>query len=383
MQVKNNIRIIADQNIPFLKDALRDFTNVIYLPGKEISKQNIGDAKALITRTRTKISEANLSTNQLEFVATATIGHDHIDKDYCSNNGIVWKNAPGCNARSVAEYVLSVLVNYARLKKFSLKGKTLGIVGLGNVGKEVEHLTEVLGIKILRNDPPRQEKEGKDGFVSLEEIATHADFISFHTPLTKQTKYPTYHLADEAFFHKIKQKAFIINASRGGVVDEQALLNAYDSGLIDAFALDVFEHEPLIDSEIMCKALYVSPHIAGYSIEGKAKGTSMAVSALSKQFDLGLGNWFPDVLPYPKSPVIELKACEDEDTLVYRLVTYAYDVREDDKFLRSKPELFESIRGLYPVRREFSAYSVVLEEGNKNYAKQVEKLGFQIRTKNV
>ncbi len=347
----NKIRIVADDKIPFLRESpLAGLTELRLLPGGAISRNDLMDADALITRTRTVCNAGLLDGTAVRLIATATIGFDHIDRSYCESHGIVWTNAPGCNADSVAQYITSLLLVHAEKRGEKLSGRTIGIVGVGNVGSRVAKAAEILGMRVLLNDPPRKDAGGA-GFVSLERICEDADFITFHVPLQREGKYRTFHLADREFFCRLKRKPYLINSSRGEVVCGEALKAAIRNADVRGAALDVWEHEPWIDPGLMELVEFATPHIAGYSTDGKANGTAASVAAVAKFFGLDAAvGWYPRV-PEPEHPRLKVDSVTDA-------VTMAYDIRRDDRNLRSSPETFEKLRGSYPLRREFSAFTV-------------------------
>jgi len=363
------LKIIADDKIPFLRGILEPFAEVRYLPGGKITRADLLDADALLTRTRTKCCAELLEGTGVKFIASATIGFDHIDTGYCESNGIRWTNAPGCNSESVAQYITSLLLNQAHRTGRALKGMTLGVIGCGNVGSKVARNARALGMNVLVNDPPRAAKEGQNGFSGLEEIKETADFITFHVPLNPDGEYATYHYADGKFFDTLGKKPFFINSSRGEVCDNQALKRALRSGRLAGAALDVWENEPGIDTELMSLLDYATPHIAGYSADGKANGTAMSILSLVKFF--GLEDRFDrSVLqrpPLPEKTEIDLMpffdAGESETELLYRAVTASYDIVSDDRRLRGNPAGFEKQRGDYPLRREFDSYHVTAPSG--------------------
>jgi erythronate-4-phosphate dehydrogenase len=341
------VKFIIDDKIPYIKGALEPYSEVVYLPGDKISKQDVQDADGLIIRTRTLCNAALLEGSHVRFIATATIGYDHIDTAFCQEQGIAWTNAAGCNAQSVAEYIASAVVALSLKYKFDLKSKTIGIVGVGNVGRRVAALSGILGMKVLLNDPPREEREGKNNFVSLKQIKEEADIITFHTPLTKEGKYPTYHIVDDSFFSDLNKKPVIINSARGEIIDTAALKNAIAEGKLSGAVIDCWENEPEIDLDLLEKVDIGTPHIAGYSADGKANATSMSVQAVSRFFHLGLDDWRVGSLPMPESPVVDMG---EED--VSKVILRSYDILQDDARLRSDPALFEELRGNYPVRRD-------------------------------
>ncbi len=312
------MKIVADAYIPFLKGLLDDVAIVEYLAPEDITAEAVHDANALIIRTRTKCNEALLKDSKVHFIATATIGFDHIDTKYCKENGILWTNCPGCNANSVVNYVLAALDT---VLNGSLEGKTIGIIGVGNVGSRVEKMSKQFGMKVLLNDPPRESKEGSANFVSLQEIQEKADIITIHTPLNKET----FHLIDENFLSLCKNTPIIINAARGEVCDTQALLN-YKGKIV----LDCWENEPNINLELLEKVALGTPHIAGYSLDGKANGTRMAVEAICKFFGI------------EKTINIEVPGKKG----------IPYYIKGESDALKAHPELFEQFRNNYPIRRD-------------------------------
>lgn len=339
------MKVIVDDKIPYIREALTALVDEpIFLPAPKIDKTQVKDADALIIRTRTRCNEDLLMGSKVKFIATATIGYDHIDTDYCTKAGITWTNAPGCNASSVAQYVHACLLLLQRENGFTLKGKFIGIVGGGNVGRKVAKVAEQLGMEVLLNDPPRQAAEGDEGFASLQQIAEVCDVITFHTPLNKTGEYKTFHLADETFFRQLKKNPILINTSRGEVVDTQALLDALNKGLIADAIIDVWEGEPNIDTFLLNKVFVGTPHIAGYSADGKANATRMSLDALCRHFCIK-GD-------YQINPPMPIDSQGKADYL------QIYNPMSDSAALKKHPEQFEQLRGNYPVRREPDAYGL-------------------------
>lgn len=355
------MKIIADNKIPFLRGALEPYAEMVYLPGAAVGPDDVKDASVVITRTRTKCREALLAGSAVKFIATATIGFDHIDTAYCDAAGIGWTNAPGCNSSSVAQYITSVLLNLAVDFNVELTGRTLGVIGVGNVGSKVAAVGSALGMNVLLNDPPRAEIEGKDNFTELDELISRSDFITVHVPLEKGGKYPTYHLADADFFRHLKPSAFFINSSRGPVCDNRALKQVLADGGIRGAVLDVWEGEPDLDLELLDAVAYGTPHIAGYSADGKANGTAMSVNAISRFFGLEVNDWYPADVPEPEQTEIEID-CRGKsfEQIMLEAVSLSYDVKNDSKLLKESPETFEKQRGDYPLRREFPVFRVTL-----------------------
>ena len=369
------IKIVADNKIPFLEGALEGVAKVEYLPGGTIGRRHLSDADALITRTRTVCNKELLEGSSVRFIASATIGYDHIDTAYCREKGIVWTNAPGCNSSSVEQYLVSALLWLSIHRKLSLKDLSLGIVGVGNVGSKVARSAESLGMKVLLNDPPRERLEGGDGFVSLEELKEQSDILSLHVPLNRGGEDNTYHLFNREFLPSLKKGAILINSSRGAVVDEQAVLEGMQRGILADVILDVFESEPLINRDLLEAITLATPHIAGYSLDGKANGTTMSVRAISRYFGLGQDEWSPNTVPSPEFPELLADASGNNiKELLWEIYSQIYDISADDQRLRATPESFEALRGEYPFRREAKAYAVRLFQAYPEIRETLEKL---------
>jgi erythronate-4-phosphate dehydrogenase len=375
------VKIIADDKIPFLKGALEPFAEVIYMPAQEITRDAILDtcAVALLIRTRTNCNENLLRGTDIRFIATATIGFDHIDTRYCEKHNIVWTNAPGCNSSSVQQYIASALLTIATDFKFKLKDKTLGIIGVGNVGSKVAKLAKILGMKVLLNDPPRTRREGDSEFVKIEHILKEADIVTVHVPLTMNGEDKTHHLFDHFAFEKMKNESWLFNSSRGEVVDTVALKEALESLKLEGAVIDVWENEPEIDPDLLTKVYLATPHIAGYSTDGKANGTAMAVNSLSSFFRLPLVSWYPGNIPEPITPEIMIDgAGQSDEDVIKEAVSRTYKIKKDDEKFRFSPSGFEKQRGDYPLRREFQAYHLKLVNSSDNVRSLLEKLGFKI-----
>ena len=323
--------VIVDDKIPYIRGQIEQLADeVIYLTGSAISREDVHNADVLIVRTRTRCDRSLLEGSKVKLIVTATIGYDHIDTDYCESAGIRWTNCPGCNANSVCRYVHHALEATGRLNPTM----TVGVVGVGHVGSLVAADLEQCGMKVLLCDPPRDDAhddvEGHP-FVALSTIQQEADIITFHTPLTKIGPYATYHMADEHFFRHLSHRPLIINASRGGVVDNEALLQALHDGRVADAVIDTWESEPTINRELLQQVAIATPHIAGYSADGKANATRMSLEAVA-QF---LGRDFTPQIILPDAPKLTVET-----------------LRDDSERLKRWPEGFEELRGNYPVRRE-------------------------------
>jgi erythronate-4-phosphate dehydrogenase len=371
------MKVVIDEDIPFIRGVLEKYAQVVYLPGSGISRNDVADADALVVRTRTKCDEKLLNGTKVRFVASATIGFDHIDTEFCKTHNIQWTNAKGCNSSSVQQYIAAVLFHLSNKLEFELPGKTIGIVGVGNVGSKIATLCTTLGMRVLLNDPPRERLEGSSVFVPLKTIVEQADVMTFHVPLNRDGDDRTFHLADETFLDRLKPNQILINTSRGEVIETQGLHSVLKRGRIAGCILDVWENEPEIDLDLVSLVDIATPHIAGYSADGKANGTSMSIQAVSRFFSLGIDGWFPEHLPPPENQTIELD-CRNlkQQQVASKLVGRTYDILADDRRMRGSPRTFEQQRAAYPLRREFTAYKVNLLSAGNDVRSMVKQLGF-------
>ncbi len=331
------LKIIIERNIPFIKGILDDIAHVEYLSADEIDTKVMRDADALICRTRTHCDEKLLSDSRCGFIATATIGTDHIDLGYCRSRGIVIANAPGCNAPAVAQYVFASL---AQIINRPINGYTIGIVGVGHVGSIVERWARQLGMRVLLCDPPRADIECANKFVSLDVIARECDIITFHTPLTTCGKYPTHHICSDSLLNNVARKPILINCARGEIFDTQAVVKALDAGIVANVVVDCWEGEPQINLTLLEKAAIATPHIAGYSREGKIRATAMALDALAQHFNLTIPNVAQGIAPGAAANV------------TLQSIAESYNPVTDTLALKSSPIDFESLRNNYNYRRE-------------------------------
>ena len=376
---KRRLKIVADDKIPFLKGVLEPFVDIVYLPGAKITAADVANADAIFTRTRTLCNEDLLHQSRVRLIVTATIGYDHIDTDYCEANGIRWVNAPGCNSSSVQQYITAALLIAAKEKNWNLQDMTLGVIGVGNVGSKIATMASTLGMRVLLNDPPRAEKEGNAQFTPLDSLLAQSDIVSCHTPLTKEGPYPTRHLSSYDFFNQMKDGALYINTSRGEVTDSVALLQAAQSKL-SGYILDVWEGEPHLDLELLENALIGTPHIAGYSSDGKANGTAVCVREFCRFFGLDmLSEWYPNNMPVPPMPTTICIDCKEktEQQVYYEAVIHTYPILEDSLRLKHTPTAFEAQRGNYWIRREFDTFTVQLQNPTSIIADNLSKLGFK------
>lgn len=372
-------RIIIDENIPLIKGLLEPFAEIDYLPYQEITTDAVKHADALIIRTRTKCNEKLLKNSRVKFIATATIGTDHIDADYCKQHNISWVSAPGCNAMSVKQYVMSTLLYLANARGIDLKKRTLGIIGVGNVGSKIKDMADTWEMKTILNDPPRERDENRNDFASLQELVQKADIITVHVPLINTGMDKTWHLFHEGFEKNIQRGTWFLNTSRGEVVTDGFVKAAIDHGILDAVALDVWEHEPHIDPELLHQVAIATPHIAGYSIDGKNNATHQCVSAVCRFFDWDDSTIPWAVLPEPVNKRIEINGKnKSEQEIWYEAIRRTYDVLEDDRALRANPGDFEKLRSQYGVRREPQAFELKYPGISRSMLKKLEHTGFKI-----
>jgi erythronate-4-phosphate dehydrogenase len=340
------MKIVADSKIPFLKGVFEPFAEVVYIEGGKITHDDIIDADAIIIRTRTRCDAALLDGTRVQMIATATIGMDHIDLDYCASHGIEVHNAEGCNAGGVMQYVFSALYGVAARKAIKLDDFTFGIVGVGHVGKMVEKMAKYLGFNVLLCDPPRAEAEGPEGFCSLEYLLANSQIVSMHVPLDSSTR----NMADKSFFDLMPVGAIFINASRGEVVDEEALMQSLPK--FGAVIIDTWKNEPDINEDLMEMVDIATPHIAGYSYQGKQNGTAASVQAVARHFGFEpLYDFYPEADAVGHEPVLlDLKGKKQGE--VAAVFQYNYPIFTDDFRLRMQPGNFERMRSEYQYRRE-------------------------------
>ncbi|MDD4645754.1 MAG: 4-phosphoerythronate dehydrogenase [Bacteroidales bacterium] len=343
------MKIVIDDKIPFIRGVFEPFAEVLYLPGGKIGKEHLRSAGCLLTRTRTRCNRDLLEGTGVKFIGTATIGFDHIDVDWCHENGITWTNAPGCNSGGVAQYITAALHESARKHRFELKDKTLGIIGVGHVGEKVEKIARELGMQVILNDPPRERAEGSANFTNLPVLLQQSDIITVHVPLNKEGTDKTLHMIGSEFLEQLKPGSVLINASRGDVLDEDAVLK-YKSPVTRhlslvtrnfSLILDVWPHEPDINRELLDLTDIATPHIAGYSVEGKYNATKKMVESVSDFFHLDM----PPLAPLTKDGMV----------MTQNGPLAPYDIMEDDRRLRESPETFEQQRNNYPQRWEYSS----------------------------
>lgn len=374
------LKIVVDENIAFADKAFNQIGDVTLISGREITNSVLKNADVLIVRSITKIDEQLLKNTPIKFVGTATIGTDHIDLDYLKKNNIAFADAKGCNAYSVAEYTVAALLNLSLSLKFKLDEKSIGIVGVGNVGSKVADFTKALGMKVLLNDPPLQRDGDSREFVDLDEILK-CDIITIHTPLNLKGADKTYHLFDVEKLNKIRDYSILINTSRGPVINNSALLESIEDKHFNA-VLDVWEDEPEVNINLLKKVKIATPHIAGYSYEGKVNGTKLIYNALcnflktEKSFQFNLAR--------PDNSKLQFNETENFAIGLNNLIKSIYPIEDDDKNMRKMLEMnkaermnfFDLLRKNYPVRREFNNYQIQSNHLSKEIKTILQKLRF-------
>jgi len=398
------MKIICSTNVPYAEEAFRPLGDLTILAPNEITADRVRDADMLVIRSTLRANRALLEGSRVRFVGTATIGTDHMDLAYLDQAGITWCAASGCNANSVAEYITTALLCLGQRHGFTLSGKTIGVVGVGNVGRLVVQKAQALGLRVLQNDPPRCAAENNPIFLPLEQVLAEADILTLHVPLTRTGPYPTWHLADKRFFEQLKPGIILLNAARGAAMDSDAFLAAKSPaarapGKVAYAVLDTWEGEPVFRTDVMARADIATPHIAGHSFEGKVMGTVMMYHAVCRF--LGIEpTWTPEsrplpegrlpsdsLLPPPLVPEIRLDpAGLSDEAALWRIVQPVYDIEADDRRLRAgaaadpqaRGEHFEKLRRNYPIHREFRFTRVTLPKGHPRLEAKIRGLGFMI-----
>lgn len=333
------LNFVIERNVPFIAGLLEPYANVTYLAADEFTPATVKDADALIVRTRTRCNADLLAKSKCRFIGTATIGTDHIDTAWCDANGVTVINAPGCNAPAVAQYVLGSIMQLANRP---LTQYTIGIVGVGHVGSIIERWARGLGMNVMVCDPPRERAEGGEGWSTLSDIAEKADIITFHTPLTREGDDATYHIADDTFFNSLRRSPIIINSARGEICDTDALVRALDNGKVSEAVIDCWEGEPDISRDLLERAAIATPHIAGYSHDGKVRATQMILDAITTFF------YLPRVTTSAATPKAVARQVKP------LAIAESYNPLADTVALKNDPTQFENLRNNYRYRSELS-----------------------------
>jgi erythronate-4-phosphate dehydrogenase len=385
----NDVHIVANVHTPYVKEVFEQIGKVTVLATREITKETVKDADILIVRSETKVNHTLLEGSRVKFVGTVTIGTDHVDEEYLARNGIEFVSAPGSNANSVGEYITAALLDASLKMGFSLSEKTLGIVGVGHVGSNVLRKAEALGMRVLLNDPPLERQGSSYPLHSLDALMD-ADIVSLHVPLTRTGIDATYHLFDEKRIRKMKSGAILFNASRGAVVETEALRCALHDGYLSAAVLDVWEKEPNIDVPLLECVTLGTPHIAGYSLDGKMNALRMNYEAACRFLSKPIGRKIDALLPDPLVPEIRIDALQiSTERMLNTVVTQCYDIQTDDQLLRQmamfseqdRGKYFSKLRAEYRIRREFFNSTVSVPNEAKNIAQMLQLLGFKVITR--
>ncbi|WP_207061978.1 4-phosphoerythronate dehydrogenase PdxB [Motiliproteus sp. SC1-56] len=375
--------ILADENIPLVRPFFEGLGRVEVVDGRHLAPERAQQADVLLVRSVTQVDRRLLENGRVGFVASATIGTDHLDLDYLADAGIGVANAPGCNAEAVVDYVISALLNLAAAEQVALASRTLGIVGLGNVGGRLRARLQALGLEVLCCDPPRAEREG-GGYRPLQTLLERCDVLCLHTPLTRTGHHATHHLLDRERLEGLRPGTWLINAGRGAVIDNRALCEVLEERADLRVVLDVWEQEPGFDAQLARRVTWGTPHIAGHSVEGKARGTEMIYQALCRHLGVPAEQSLEGLLSPP--PVRQVEAGRDSDSLPRHLVNLCYDLRDDDARLRRIAQLpdakrgaaFDQLRRSYPERREFSTLRVGGLDPAGDTARTIRALGFSV-----
>ena len=377
------MKIVADENMPLVEGLFNDLGQVTRLPGRNMTAQDVKDADILLVRSVTKVNESLLSGSKVKFVGTATIGTDHVDQAWLSEQGIGFANATGCNAHSVVDYVISALICLGQDDDRALTDLSVGVIGAGNVGGRLIHRLKKLGVKVKGFDPFKDDETLS--LTSLDEVLA-CDVVSLHVPLTKDGEHPTHHLIDEDALRSMKPNAILINSARGPVVDNSALKQHLILFPEFKAVLDVWETEPEVDRELLELVDLGTAHIAGYSLDGKFKGTFQIFSEVCKYFGLPNRKRLPQMLPEPDLVQVGFATGASFESVFPRLVQVAYDIRRDDRALRRAvvrseniPEAFDLLRKHYPVRREFSSLTVKMRKNDTANSGKFEAAGFKVK----
>lgn len=379
------MKIVCAETVLLGHDAFSTAGTTAVIPDREITRHDLADADALIVRSKTKITRELLQDTPVQFIGTATAGTDHIDATYLQSQGIYWCAAPGCNANSVSEYLIAALLVLGRRHCFDLAGKTIGVIGCGNVGSRVAAKCEALGMRVLHNDPPRAAGSPDPDFLPLEYVLAESDIVTLHVPLVKHKPWPTERMADYLFFEQLKPGTIFINAARGSVCDYDALLTARQSGVVSNAVIDVWTPEPAIRTDMLKFADLASPHIAGHSYEGKLNGTIACYNELCNFFEIPR-NWnVAESLPEPDIPAIQIDCSgRDDEEVLNDIIRQVYDIEIDDRLIREaairneidRARNFDGLRKNYRVRREFMNTTVDAQNAAVELKRKIRALGF-------
>lgn len=381
------MKILADENIPLVEEAFGALGEIRLMPGREMTADDVKDCEILLVRSVTRVDEALLKNSAVKFVGSATIGIDHLDTAYLEANAIQWSSAPGSNADSVADYVVAALLHLSAFNEQALEELRLGVIGCGNVGSRVAKRAKALGMEVIENDPPLARSTGDPRYRPLRDLYK-CDVLTIHTPLTMDGPDPTYHLIDEKVLHNLYEDTVIINTARSGVIDTPALKASLLEGWVQTI-LDVWDNEPSIDRELLDYSMIGTPHIAGYSIDGKIRGTWQIYQAVCGYLGISPTVDYESLLStvvMPESYDVHTHSFLDEEVLD-EAVEYVYSIMSDDMGLRwllklkdpkNFPVEFDKLRKNYRKRREFSSTTIRLIHATQRQKEKLEGIGFNV-----
>lgn len=382
------MKIVCAETVLLGREAFSHVGETVVIPDREISRDDLLDADALIVRSKTRLNRELLKGTPLQFIGTATAGSDHADTNWLESQGVCFCAAPGCNANSVSEYVVAALLVLGRRHGFDLEGKSIGVIGCGNVGSRVVKKCEALGMDVLRNDPPLSAFAADPDFHPLETVLAEADIVTLHVPLVKEGPWPTARMADYRFFEQLRPGAVFINTARGSVCDYDAVLDAKQGGAVSRMVIDVWNPEPAFRTDVLKMADLASPHIAGHSYEGKLNGTIACYNELCNFFELPKTWDIAASLPQPEAPTIEIDCTgHDDEKVLYELVRQVYDIETDDTLIRDaavpdeidRARNFDALRKNYRVRREFGNTKIGLKNASDSLRHKFKGLGFEVQ----
>lgn len=381
------MKIVCAETVLLGQEALSNAGKTIVVPDREITREHLMDADALVIRSKTKVNRDLLQGTSVKFVGTATAGIDHLDHDALKARGIYACSAPGCNANSVSEYLVAALLVLGERHGFNLEGKTIGVVGCGNVGSRVVAKSRALGMTALCNDPPLAARSTDPDYLPLEATLAEADIVTLHVPFERRKPWPTERMADYLFFEQLKPGAIFINAARGSVCDYDALMDAKAGGAVSRAVLDVWNPEPAFRSDVLKMTDIASPHIAGHSYEGKLNGTIACYNELCNFFEIPKTWDIAASLPEPEVPSLEVDGAHRDDEEVLReIVKPIYDIEQDDRLIREadvhceidRARNFDTLRKSYRTRREFQNTTIKAENARPELIKKIKGLGFKL-----
>ena len=379
------MKIVCAETVLLGECAFANAGETVVIPDREITRDHLHDADALIVRSKTKITRELLQGTDVKFVGTATAGTDHFDTTAMADLGIYWCAAPGCNANSVSEYLVAALLTLGHRHGFYLEGKTIGVIGCGNVGSRVARKCRALDMQVLCNDPPLAARSPDPDYYPLEAVLSESDIVTLHVPLVREKPWPTLRMADYCFFEQLKPGALFINAARGSVCDYDALLAAKDAGAVSQSVIDVWMPEPSFRIDVLKTANLATPHIAGHSYEGKLNGTIACFEELCKFFEIR-NTWnVAASLPEPEVPRIEIECRgRDDEEVLLDIIKRVYDIEMDDRLIRDaavqceidRARNFDMLRKNYRMRREFQNTSISAHNASDELTRKIKALGF-------